>query len=79
MAILIQSLQTMCPMAISILSIPAPSLTIAEVEEHAHTPSGYISTISINLTCMLSGNLNTCAIDKYTNILGGDYHTVSIW
>ena len=69
----------MCPMAISILSIHASILTIVEVEEHAHTPSGYINTIPINLTCMLSGNLNTCAIDKHTNILGDDYRTVSIW
>ena len=53
-------------------------LNTAEIEEHTHTPSGYINTVPRNLTCMLSENLNTCAINKYANMLGDDNHTVAI-
>ena len=42
-------------------------LNTAEIEKHIHAPSGHINTISINSTYMLSDNLNTCAINKYTN------------
>ena len=47
-------------------------LNTTEVEKHIHTPSGHINTVSINSTYMLSDNLNTCAINKYTNTLGDD-------
>ena len=50
-----------------------------EIEEHKHTPNGYINTVPINLICMLSGNLNTCAINKYTNMLGDDNHMVDLY
>ena len=42
-------------------------LNTAEIEKH------------INLTYMLSGNLNTCTINKYTNTLSEDNQTVAIW
>ena len=50
-----------------------------DIVEHTHTPSGYIDTVPINLTRILSDNLNTWAINKYTNMLGGDNHAVAIW
>ena len=45
-----------------------------------HTPSGHINIVSINSTYMLSNNLNTCAINKYTNMLrGDDNRTAATW
>ena len=41
-----------------------------------HAPSGCINTVPINLTRMLSDNLNICAINKYTNMFGDDTHIV---
>ena len=58
---------------------PTGSLSTADIGEHAHTPSGYINAILINLAHMLSDNLNTSVINKYTNMLGDDSHTVAIW
>ena len=49
------------------------------MEKHIHTPGGHINTVPINLTYMLSDNLNTCAINKYTNTLSDDNQTVEIW
>ena len=55
-------------------------LNTAEIEKHIHTPSGYINKVSINSTYMLSNNLNTCAINKYTNTLhGDDNRTAATW
>ena len=54
-------------------------LNTAEIEKHIHRPSGHINTVPINLTYMLSGNLNTCTINKYTNTLSEDNQTVAIW
>ena len=51
----------------------------ADIGEHTHTPCGYINTVPINLIHMLSDNLNTSVINKYTNMLGDDSHTVAIW
>ena len=59
--------------------MPSGCLNTAEIGEHTHTPSGYINTAPINLICMHSDNLNTCAISKYTNMLGDDNHAVAIW
>ena len=57
-----------------------PYLNIAEIEKHIHTPSGHINTASIDSTYMLSDNLNTCAINKYTNTLrGDDNRTAATW
>ena len=56
--------------------MPSGCLNTAEIEENIHTPSGCINTVSINLTRMLSDNLNMCAINKYTNMLGDNNHTV---
>ena len=53
--------------------MPSGCLNTAEIEENINTP---INTVSINLTRMLSDNLNTCAINKYTNMLGDNNHTV---
>ena len=58
--------------------MPSGCLNTAEIEVHTHTPSGYINTVSINLADILSNNLNTCAIHKYTNTLGDDNRTVAI-
>ena len=38
-------------------------LNTAEIEKHIQ-PSGHIITVPINLTYLLSDNLNTCAINK---------------
>ena len=48
--------------------------------EHTDTPSGYINTVPINLTHMLSDNLKTCANNKYTNMFGDEHgkRTVAI-
>ena len=55
-------------------------LNTAEIEKHLHTPGGHINTVSIYSTYMLSDNLNTCAISKYTNTLRGDDNlTVATW
>ena len=54
-------------------------LNTAEIGEHTHTPSGYTNTVPINLTRILSDNVNTCAINKYTNMFGDDNHTVAMW
>ena len=53
-------------------------LNTTEIEEHTHKPSGYIDTVPISLTRMPSDNLRICAINKYTNMLGDDGHTVAI-
>ena len=47
-------------------------LSIGEIEKHIHTPSGHINTVPINLTHMLSDNLDTSAISKYTNTVSDD-------
>ena len=45
-----------------------------------NAPSGNINIVPINLTYMLSDNLNTCAINKYTNTLrGDDNRTAATW
>ena len=54
-------------------------LNTAEIERHIHTPSGHINTVSINSAYMLSDNLNTCAINKYTNTLRGDNRAAATW
>ena len=60
---------------------PSGYLNTAEIEKHMHTPGGHINTVSINSTYMLSDNLNnTCAINKYTNMLRGDDNwTAATW
>ena len=67
-AILVQSLE------IQIHTLSG-CLNTSEIEEHTYTPSSYINTAPINLTRMLSDNLNTCAINKYINISV----TIAIW
>ena len=58
----------------------SPYLSTTEMEKHIHTPGGHINTVPINLTYMLSDNLNTCAINKYTNTLrGNDNRTAATW
>ena len=52
-------------------------LNTAEIEKHIH--SGHINTASINSTYVLSDNLNTCAINKYTNTLCDDNRTAATW
>ena len=51
----------------------------AEIEKHIHTPSGHINTVPKSLTYMLNDNLNTCAINKYTNTLCYDNRMVATW
>ena len=58
---------------------PIGYLNTAEIENHIHTPSSHINTAPINLTYMLSDNLNTCAFNKYTNTLRDDNQTVVVW
>ena len=58
---------------------PSGYLNTAEIEKHIHTPSGHINTIQIKLTYMLSDNLNSCSIKKYTNMLSDDNQAVAIW
>ena len=64
---------------LEITHMPSGCLNTAEIEENIHAPSGCINTVPINLTCMLSDNLSICAINKYTNMLGDNNHTVAIW
>ena len=59
--------------------MPSGCLNTSEIEEHTHSPSAHINTIPINLTYMLSDNLNTWAINKHTNTLSEDNHTVTLW
>ena len=67
------------------ISINAPSGNIDIVLDiYTYTPSAYLKLRSIfirpvviltqliNLTYMLSGNLNSCAINKYANTLRDD-------
>ena len=54
-------------------------LDTAEIEKYTHTLSGYINMVPMNLTLMFSDNLNICAINKFTNMLGYDNDTVAIW
>ena len=70
MAVLMQSLK---------LKIHMPSGNINIVLEiYTYTPSGCLNTaeieehVPITLTYIISGNLNTWAINKYTNILSDD-------
>ena len=61
------------PVAISI-HVPSSNMNIvleiytnlntAEIEKHIQTPSGHFNMIPINLTYLLSDNLNTCVINK---------------
>ena len=51
---------------------PIGYFNTAEIEKHIQTHSGHINTFSVNSTDMLSDNLNTCAINKYMNMLRGD-------
>ena len=55
---------------------PSGYLNTAEIEKHIHTPDGHINMVPINLTYMLSDSLNTCAINKYTNMLGDNNHII---
>ena len=41
-------------------------LNTAEIENHIHTPSGHINSFN-KFNLYVRDNLNTCAIDKYTN------------
>ena len=54
-------------------------LNTTEIEEHTHTPGGYINTVPISLTRMFSDNLNTSTINKYRIMLGDESHVVAIW
>ena len=54
-------------------------LKTTEIREHTHSPNGHINTVPINLTRMLSDNLNACAIKKYTNMVGNNNHIAAIW
>ena len=56
---------------------PSGYLNTAEIEKHIHRPSGHTNTVPINLTYMLSVNLNTCTINKYTNTLHDDNQTAA--
>ena len=47
--------------------MPSGCLNTSGIEENIHEPSGCINTAPINLTRMLSDNLN-----KYTNMLCDD-------
>ena len=60
-------------------SIRSVTVSIPLISWNIHTPCGYIDTVPINLTRILSDNLNTWAINKYTNMLGDDNHAVAIW
>ena len=51
---------------------PIGCLNTIEIEEH-------INTVPINLTFMLSDNLNAWAINKYTNTLSDHNQIVAIW
>ena len=51
---------------------PSGYFNTAKIEKHIQTHSGHINIFSINSTDMLSDNLNTCAINKYMNMLRGD-------
>ena len=51
--------------------MPGDCLNTPEIKKHIDTPSGHFNTVPVNLTYMLSDNLNTCAINKYTNTLSG--------
>ena len=59
--------------------IPSGYLNTAEIEKHIHILSGHINTVPIYLTYILSDNLNTCAISRYTNTLNDDNQTEAIW
>ena len=52
--------------------MPSGCLNTTEIEENIHAPSGCINTVPINLTPMLSDNLNIYAVNKYTSMLGDD-------
>ena len=52
--------------------MPSGCLNTTEIEENIHAPSGCINTVPVNLTPMLSDNLNICAVNKYTSMLGDD-------
>ena len=54
---------------------PSGYLNTAEIEKHIHTPSGHINTVPINLTYMLSNNLNC---NQYINMIRDDNRTVAI-
>ena len=56
---------------------PSGYLNTAEIEKHIHRPSGHTNTVPINLTYMLSVNLNTSTINKYTNTLHDDNQTAA--
>ena len=56
--------------------MPNGCLNTTETEKNIHAPSGCINTVPINLTRILSGNLNICAINKCTNMLGDDNHII---
>ena len=56
--------------------MPNGCLNTTETEKNIHAPSGCINTVPINLTRILSGNLNICAINKCTNMLADDNHII---
>ena len=58
---------------------PIGCLNTVEIEEHRHKNSDHIKTVPINLTFMLSDNLNAWAINKYTNTLSDHNQIVAIW
>ena len=74
------------PVAIS-MEAPSGNINIV-LEIYTYTPIGCLNTIEIeerintvpiNLTFMLSDNLNAWAINKYTNTLSDHNQIVAIW
>ena len=58
---------------------PNGCLNTTVIEKCRHTRSGHIIMVSLNLTYILSDNLNTSASNKYTNTLSDNNQTVAIW
>ena len=59
--------------------MPSGYLNTAEIEKAIHVFGGHINTVPIYLTYILSDNLNTCAINRYTNTLNDDNQTEANW
>ena len=53
---------------------PSACLNTTEIEQNIHATNACINKVPINLTRMLSDNLNICAINKYANMLGDGNH-----
>ena len=68
------NIHTVPEIIISIIHVPTSNISLvleiytylntAEIEKYMHAPSGHINPVPINLTYLLSDNLNTCAINK---------------